>query len=55
MTDKFLRTVAAEVKGHDAEYEETLKEREKANPKFAFLQRSVSVGLLNLNSHGLLL
>ncbi|CAL1707281.1 unnamed protein product [Somion occarium] len=39
VTDQFLRTVAAEVRGHDTEYEETLREREKSNPKYAFLHR----------------
>ncbi|CDO77314.1 hypothetical protein BN946_scf184775.g4 [Trametes cinnabarina] len=38
VTDTFIRTVAAEVRGHDAEYEETLREREKANSKYAFLR-----------------
>jgi U2-associated protein SR140 len=33
----FIRTVAAEVRGHDAKYEANLKEREKNNPKFGFL------------------
>jgi len=33
----FIRTVAAEVRGHGAEYEARLKEREKTNPKFGFL------------------
>jgi hypothetical protein len=32
-----VRAVAAEVKGHGAKYEEILKERERGNPKFAFL------------------
>ncbi|KAL7281696.1 LOW QUALITY PROTEIN: hypothetical protein ACG7TL_005014 [Trametes sanguinea] len=42
VTDTFIRTVAAEVRGHDAEYEETLKEREKSNSKYAFLHSNVS-------------
>jgi len=33
----FIRTVAAEVRGHDAKYEASLKERERNNPKFGFL------------------
>ncbi|KAH9485183.1 Protein RRC1-like [Psilocybe cubensis] len=37
VTDTFIRAVAFEVKGHDAKYEETLREREKANPKYNFL------------------
>jgi U2-associated protein SR140 len=37
VTDMFIRTVAAEVRGHDAKYEAGLKEREKHNPKFGFL------------------
>ena len=39
VTDTFIRAVAGEVKGHDGNYEETLREREKHNPKFAFLFR----------------
>jgi U2-associated protein SR140 len=37
VTDMFIRTVAAEVRGHGAEYEASLKERERNNPKFGFL------------------
>ncbi|KAF7981889.1 hypothetical protein HWV62_31469 [Athelia sp. TMB] len=37
VTDMFIRTVAAEVRGHDAKYEATLKERERNNPKYGFL------------------
>ncbi|KIM91881.1 hypothetical protein PILCRDRAFT_94104 [Piloderma croceum F 1598] len=37
VTDMFIRTVAAEVRGHGAEYEASLKERERHNPKFGFL------------------
>lgn len=37
VTDMFIRTVAAEVRGHDAKYEASLKGREKHNPKFGFL------------------
>jgi hypothetical protein len=33
----FIRTVAAEVRGHDAKYEANLRERERNNPKFGFL------------------
>ena len=44
MTDQFIRTVASEVRGHDEEYEKTLREREKSNPKYAFLNKDVSVG-----------
>lgn len=33
----FIRTVAAEVKGHNDKYEETLREREKGNARYAFL------------------
>lgn len=39
MTDTFIRAVAAEVKGHDKKFEETLREREKSNPKYKFLLR----------------
>ena len=42
ISDKFIRLVAAEVKGHDAEYEDSLKERERTNPRYAFLKRDVS-------------
>ena len=42
ISDKFIRLVAAEVKGHDAEYEDSLKERERTNPRYAFLRRDVS-------------
>ncbi|KAG5648618.1 hypothetical protein DXG03_003229 [Asterophora parasitica] len=37
VTDTFIRAVAAEVKGHDAKYEESLRERERNNPKYSFL------------------
>jgi U2-associated protein SR140 len=30
--------VAAEIKGHGFKYEETLREREQNNPKYAFLR-----------------
>ncbi|TFK54203.1 hypothetical protein OE88DRAFT_1624707 [Heliocybe sulcata] len=36
-TDQFIRNVATEVRGHGEKYEETLREREKSNPKYAFL------------------
>lgn len=39
MTDTFIRAVALEVRGHDAKYEETLRDREKSNPKYSFLLR----------------
>ncbi|KAI0745783.1 hypothetical protein C8Q76DRAFT_40537 [Earliella scabrosa] len=39
VTDQFIRTVASEVRGHDEEYEQTLHEREKSNPKYAFLSK----------------
>ncbi|KAJ3513315.1 hypothetical protein NLJ89_g3015 [Agrocybe chaxingu] len=39
VTDTFIRAVAAEVKGHDTKYEETLKDLEKNNPKYNFLLR----------------
>lgn len=46
MTDTFIRTVAAEVKGHGKKYEESLKEREKGNTKYRFLTNpNVSFGL----------
>jgi hypothetical protein len=37
VTDIFIRTVAAEVKGHGEDYEESLKEIEKENPRYSFL------------------
>jgi hypothetical protein len=37
VTDTFIRTVVAEVKGHGQTYEESLKEMEKGNPRYAFL------------------
>ncbi|KAF9010504.1 hypothetical protein BDQ17DRAFT_1387745 [Cyathus striatus] len=37
VTDTFIRAVAAEVKGHNTGYEEVLRERERNNPKYAFL------------------
>jgi U2-associated protein SR140 len=42
VTDTFIRAVAAEVKGHGAEYEDKLSERERQNPKYSFLRRNVS-------------
>ncbi|KAF8200699.1 hypothetical protein BJ912DRAFT_1019728 [Pholiota molesta] len=39
VTDTFIRAVAAEVRGHDKKFEETLREREKSNPKYNFLLR----------------
>lgn len=47
VTDTFIRAVAAEVKGHGVKYAETLKEREKNNPKYAFLvHKDVSRSLI---------
>lgn len=37
VTDTFIRAVAAEIKGHGSKYEQNLRERERNNPKFAFL------------------
>lgn len=37
VTDTFIRAVAAEIKGHGSKYEQSLRERERNNPKFAFL------------------
>ncbi|KAJ7702965.1 hypothetical protein B0H17DRAFT_1157118 [Mycena rosella] len=39
VTDTFIRAVAAEIKGHGSKYEQNLRERERNNPKFAFLLR----------------
>lgn len=41
ISDAFIRTVAVEVRGHGMEYEEKLQEREKANPKYAFMLKDV--------------
>ena len=46
MTDQFIRTVVSEVRGHDAEYEKALQEREKANPKYAFFNKDVRSSLI---------
>jgi U2-associated protein SR140 len=37
VTDTFIRAVAVEVKGHGTTYENNLRERERDNPKYAFL------------------
>jgi U2-associated protein SR140 len=37
VTDTYIRTVVAEVKGHGQKYEESLKEMEKDNPRYSFL------------------
>ncbi len=37
VTEIFIRTVVAEVKGHGQKYEESLKEMEKENPRYSFL------------------
>jgi len=37
VTDTYIRTVVAEVKGHGEKYEECLKETEKYNPRYSFL------------------
>jgi len=37
VTDTFIRAVAAEIKGHDTKYEETLREFEKNNSKYNFI------------------
>ena len=43
VTESFIRTVVAEVKGHGEKYEENLKEMEKDNPRYSFLaDRNVS-------------
>ena len=49
VTDTFIRAVAAEIKGHDTKYEETLREFEKNNSKYNFIfHRSVSCYTYNL-------
>lgn len=37
ITDTYIRTVVAEVKGHGQKYEESLREMEKDNPRYSFL------------------
>jgi hypothetical protein len=37
VTDTYIRTVVAEVKGHGQRYEESLREMEKDNPRYSFL------------------
>jgi hypothetical protein len=37
VTDTYIRTVVAEVKGHGEKYEDSLKETEKDNPRYSFL------------------
>jgi hypothetical protein len=37
VTDTFIQAVAAEIKGHDTKYEETLREFEKNNSKYNFI------------------
>jgi U2-associated protein SR140 len=37
VTDTYIRTVVAEVKGHGQKYEESLKEMERDNPRYSFL------------------
>ena len=39
-TEKFIRTVALKVKENGDSFEDLLRERERANPKFAFLFNS---------------
>jgi len=53
ITDTFIRAVAAEVKGHDAKYEDALKGFEKNNPKFKFLLRR-DVGFSIFSYHKLI-
>ena len=36
----YIRTVASEVRGHGEKYEDSLREREKANSRYAFLTDS---------------
>lgn len=50
VTEQFVRTVASEVRGHDEEYERTLYEREKSNPKYVFLNKTGRVRYLLMNS-----
>jgi hypothetical protein len=43
VTDMFTRTVAVDVRGHDAEYEVNLKERERNNLIELLINKNVSV------------
>lgn len=43
VSEAFIRTVAAEVKGHGEEYAESLQEREESNARYAFLKPGVSL------------
>ncbi|KAF9820369.1 hypothetical protein IEO21_01378 [Rhodonia placenta] len=45
-SDQFIRLVAAEVKGHDMEYEDSLRERERSNPIYSFLKSEARIFLL---------
>ncbi|KAK0485775.1 hypothetical protein IW261DRAFT_1452000 [Armillaria novae-zelandiae] len=38
VTDTFIRAVVAEIKGQGSDYERNLRQREKNNPKYAFLR-----------------
>ena len=52
VTDTYIRTVVAEVKGHGQKYEESLKEMEKDNPRYTFLtDRRVSSFARTLWTH----
>jgi U2-associated protein SR140 len=45
ISDEFIRIVASQVKGNDAAYEQSLLDREKTNPRYAFFHRSVCTHL----------
>lgn len=42
VSEQFIRTVAAEVKGHGEEYAKNLQEREASNARYGFLKHGVS-------------
>lgn len=51
VTDTYIRTVVAEVKGHGQKYEESLKEIEKDNPRYSFLTDRRVSSLYTLYGH----
>lgn len=43
VTNTFIRAVAAAVKGQGDDYEESLRTRERSNPKYAFMKPTVRI------------
>ncbi|KAJ6500098.1 hypothetical protein C8R47DRAFT_1175437 [Mycena vitilis] len=54
VTDTFIRAVAAEIKGHGTKYEQSLRERERNNPKFAFMLKKDASPLRHAFYRGLI-